>query len=98
MSLFLNAIYLAWSDTRARYSKSVLGPFWITLMNLIGVLGLSVVWSRLLHEDPKSFIPSVAIGLLVWQLISGVLVEAPPSFVRYAHIIRNVRVPLGFLL
>jgi ABC-type polysaccharide/polyol phosphate export permease len=96
MNLFFSSIYLAWADTRARYKKSVLGPLWLTLTSLIGVLGLSIVWSNLLQEDQKSFIPSLSIGLMTWQMISGILNDAPGSFIRFAHIIRNIQMPLWF--
>ncbi len=98
MSLLQNAVYLAWADTRARYKKSVLGPFWPTLTNLLGVLGLSLVWASLLKEDMSSFVPSLAIGLIVWQLIAGVISDGPGTFVRQAAMIRNVAIPPWFFV
>ncbi len=41
-ALLHNAAYLGGSDTRARYKKSVLGPLWLTVGNLICVVGLSL--------------------------------------------------------
>ena len=98
MSLFYNAMYLAWSDTRARYKKSVLGPLWLTLGNLVGVLGLGVVWATLLKEDFRSFIPSLTIGLIIWQLLAGSITEASTTFIRQASIIRNVVMPIWFFV
>ena len=69
MSLIINAAYLAWADTKARYKRSVLGPFWIVLTNLIGVLGLSLVWAQLFNQQMREFVPTVCIGLIVWQLV-----------------------------
>jgi len=96
MSLLRNAIYLAWTDTRARYKKSFLGPFWLTLSNLIGVLGLSLVWANLLKEDMHTFVPSLTIGMIVWQLVAGAIGDAPGTFVRQANVIRNVAIPTWF--
>ena len=93
MSLLHNAVYLAWADTKARYKKSVLGPFWPTLTNLLGVLGLSLVWASLLKENMSGFVPSLAVGLIVWQLISGVIVDGPGTFARQSAMIRNVAIP-----
>ena len=39
---FYLAVYLAWSDTRTRYRRSVLGPFWLVLGTAIGVGGLGI--------------------------------------------------------
>jgi ABC-type polysaccharide/polyol phosphate export permease len=96
MSLAQNAIYLAWADTKARYKKSVLGPFWPTLTNLLGVVGLSLVWGSLMNQDMHTFVPQLAIGLVTWQLISGVLMDGPTCFARQAAMIRNVAVPAWF--
>lgn len=98
MSLLQNAVYLAWADTKARYKKSVLGPFWPTLTNLLGVLGLSLVWANLLNEDLSSFVPSLATGLIIWQLIAGVITDGPGTFVRQAAMIRNVAIPPWFFV
>lgn len=95
-TLIINAVYLAWADTKARYKKSVLGPFWIVLTNLIGVIGLSVVWAQLFNQDIRQFAPTLAIGLIVWQLIAGVLGVAPGAFCREHHMIRNVALPIWF--
>lgn len=96
MSLLQNSVYLAWADTKARYKKSVLGPFWPTLTNLLGVLGLSLVWGSLMQQDMHTFVPQLAIGLIVWQLIAGVLMDGPVCFARQAPMIRNVAVPSWF--
>lgn len=98
MSLMQSAVYLAWSDTKARYKKSVLGPFWPTLTNLFGVVGLGLVWAELMGQDLQVFLPQLAIGLIVWQLISGVLIDGPMVFVRQASIIRNVGIPVWFFV
>lgn len=96
MSLIQNAFYLAWADTKARYKKSVLGPFWPTLANLLGVVGLSLVWSSLMNQDMQTFVPQLAVGLVIWQMISGVLMDGPICFIRQAPMIRNVAIPSWF--
>jgi ABC-type polysaccharide/polyol phosphate export permease len=96
MSLIQNAIYLAWADTKARYKKSVIGPFWPTLTNVFGVLGLGLVWGHLLNQDMQTFIPQLTVGLIVWQLIAGVLTDGPLTFVRHAGMVRNVAMPNWF--
>lgn len=93
-----NAIYLAWADTKARYKRSVLGPLWLTMGNLVGVLGLSVVWGSLLHEDKSSFVPTVSLGLILWQFISGCINDGPTVFTRHANIIKNVSMPQSFFV
>ncbi len=89
-------IYFTWSDTKARYIRSVLGPLWLVLGTLIGVVGLGVLWTSLFELEPQDYIPSLTIGLVVWQLIAGCLVEAPALLVRKANLIRNIALPTTF--
>lgn len=85
--------HLAYSDTKARYKRSMLGPLWLTLGAAIGVLGLGLVWSQLLHLERSQMIPSLTVGLLLWQFMSGCVTESTSVFVRQAKIIRNLQLP-----
>ncbi|NDL65648.1 ABC transporter permease [Acerihabitans arboris] len=85
--------HLAYSDTKARYKRSMLGPLWLTLGAAIGVVGLGLVWSQLLNQEPGQLIPSLTVGLLLWQFISGCVTESTSVFVRQAQIIRNLQLP-----
>jgi len=97
ITLLPKALYFAWSDTKARYKRSVLGPFWLVLSTIFGVVGLGVVWSILLNADRAEFIPSLTIGLIVWQLISGCLAEAPAIFYRQSGQIKDINLPSFFV-
>lgn len=88
--------FMAWSDVRARYKRSVLGPFWITLSTAIGVVGLGFIWSELFHMDRKSYVPMLSVGLILWQFISGSITEATSVFTRQANLIRNLDLPISF--
>jgi ABC-type polysaccharide/polyol phosphate export permease len=86
-------LHMALSDTRARYKRSVLGPLWLTIGAAIGVVGLGLVWSTLLNQSRSELIPSLTIGLILWQFMSACITESPSVFVRQAHVIRNIRLP-----
>ena len=88
-------IYLAWSDIRARYKRSVLGPFWITISTAIGVVGLGFIWSELFHLERKVYVPMLSIGLILWQFISGTITESTNLFVRQAGFIKNLDLPIS---
>lgn len=90
---FSIVFYFAWGDTRARYRRSILGPFWIVLSTAVSVAGLGFLWSILLKEDASRLVPSLTIGLIIWQFISGCILEASSTFIRNAHFIRNMLVP-----
>lgn len=86
-------MHFAWGDTKARYRRSVLGPFWIVLGTAIGVAGLGYLWSAILGVDHATLVPSLTMGLVIWQLLSGVVIESTVTFSRYAQIIRNIQTP-----
>lgn len=88
-------IFLAMSDIKARYKRSVLGPLWITISTAIGVVGLGFIWSALFHQDRTTYIPTLTIGLVLWQFLSGSIVEASSLFSRHASVIRNIDLPLS---
>lgn len=90
------ALFLTWSDTKARYRRSVLGPFWLVLGTGIGVAGLGIVWSILLKTERATFIPSLTVGLIVWQLIASSIIESSTIFVKNSMVVRNIRTPFLF--
>jgi ABC-type polysaccharide/polyol phosphate export permease len=87
--------FMAWSDVRARYRRSVLGPLWITLGTAIGVVGLGYIWSALFKVDRAEFIPLLTGGLILWQFISNSIMESSGVFIRHASIIRNLDLPMA---
>ncbi len=92
---FRIVLFLAFSDVKARYKRSVLGPFWLTLGTAVGSAGLGLLWSELLRMDAKTFVPSLTAGLILWQFIAGVVSESSVLFSRQASIIRNLNLPLS---
>ena len=90
------AFYFAWSDTKARYRRSVLGPLWMVITTAVGVVGLGVLWSVLLKADREVLIPSLTVGMVVWQFISGCIIEAPTTYIRQGNLIRNMETPYLF--
>ncbi|MDA3876784.1 MAG: ABC transporter permease [Halothiobacillus sp.] len=90
------ALFLSWSDTKARYKRSMLGPFWLTLGTAIGVGGLGFVWSTLFKVDKAVFIPLLTVGLILWGFIAGIITESSQVFVQNAQLIRNVQLPMFF--
>lgn len=87
--------YMAWSDVRARYKRSVLGPFWMTVSTAIGVVGLGFVWSALFKMDRATYVPSLTIGLILWQFMSSTVSEATSVFIKQSNIIRNLNLPIS---
>lgn len=87
-------LHLSWTEIRVRYAHSIIGPFWLVLTTAISVLGLSYIWSILFNMDKETFIPSLTVGLVIWQFIAACITEAPNCFGVYISIIRNYSHPI----
>lgn len=89
---------LAWAlarhDIASRYRGSILGPFWITLSMGTMVVGLGVLYSQLFHLEIHAFLPYVALGIVIWSLISGLTTEGCETFNQAAAILRQTSLPL----
>ncbi len=90
------ALHFAWGDIRARYRRSVLGPVWLVLGTVIGVVGLGSLWSTIFQLPFADYVPSLAMGLVTWQFIAGTINESSLMLVRNAAIVRNLRTPVSF--
>ena len=86
---------LAWNDILQRYRRSLLGPLWITVSMavLIGALGL--LYAKLFKVDVAEYIPFLAIGFVLWQFISGILLDGCNVFVHSEGIIKQIKLPLS---
>ncbi len=86
---------LAWQDIKLRYRGSVLGPFWLTLSTLLMVLAMGVIYARLFHADIHVYVPYLAMGLIIWQLISGLITDGCQTFLASEGVIQQVPIPFS---
>src|ERR1700743_115583 len=75
---------LAWHDVVSRYRGSILGPFWITLSMGLMVLGIGGVYARLFGITRHNFLPLVALGIVFFGAISGIINDGCTTFVQAA--------------
>lgn len=80
-------------DIRLRYRGSLLGPFWLTLSTAVMVGGLGLVYSALLKVEISSYLPFLALSLVLWGFISSVVGEACTTFTQAEGVIRSLRLP-----
>jgi ABC-type polysaccharide/polyol phosphate export permease len=76
------------SEMRRRYARSKLGQFWIILTSAITISTIGLVWSYLWAQPVSEILPYIAVGMVVWQLISTILIESTtllPANSRYFH-------------
>jgi ABC-type polysaccharide/polyol phosphate export permease len=85
---------LAWHDVVSRYRGSILGPFWITLSMGLMVLGIGVVYANLFGITLKDFLPLVALGIVFFGAISGMITEGCSTFVQAAGMLSQTSLPM----
>lgn len=88
-------LFLGWRDVRKHYRRSVIGPLWLTLSMGIMVAGLGVLYSQIFKMDISEYLPFLAIGFIMWGLISGSINGACTVFSAAASSIRQIRLPLS---
>ncbi len=93
MRLWRLGLTLGWLDIKLRYRGSMLGPFWLTLSTAIMVAALGGVYGTLFHMDLRSYLPFLALSLVLWNAISGLIGDACNAFLQAEGLIRSVRMP-----
>ena len=84
---------LAKMDIRQRYRRSIIGPFWITITMVIWIVAIGPLYGHLFGLKSEEFIPYVAMGIITWGLISGVLIDGAGAFVGAENLVRSVKLP-----
>jgi ABC-2 type transport system permease protein/lipopolysaccharide transport system permease protein len=86
---------LAYQDIKLRYRGSVLGPFWVTLTNMILIASMGSIYAELFHVNAMTYVPYIMMGILVWQFISGTINEACGTFTEAHDVIQQVPMPFS---
>lgn len=88
-------VFLGWRDVKKQYSRSVLGPLWLTLSMGFMVLGLGILYSEIFKIDVATYLPRLAIGLILWGLINGLVNGACSVFTAAGSSIRQIKLPIS---
>ena len=86
---------LGWADIRFRYRRTVLGPFWLTLSTGVMVFAIGLLYAGLLQQDISSYLPSLAIGIIVWSFFSASVNEGCTVFIGAVGFIKAYMMPLS---
>jgi lipopolysaccharide transport system permease protein len=86
---------LAWMDIKQRYRRSVLGPFWITITMVVFIAAIGPLYGLLLGIPTEEFMPYLAMGIITWGLVSGVILEGTTAFLSAEDLVRSVKLPFA---
>lgn len=86
---------MAWFDITQRYSRSVIGPFWLSLSLAIFVAGLGTTYGALFRIPLADFLPYLTLGMLIWTFVATVLTEGTNVFVAAEVAVKQMPTPLS---
>ena len=85
--------YMAITDIRRRYRRTLIVPFWVTLSVAIFIGSMGVIFPILWHTDVKSFLPFFSSGFIIWTFISSITTEACGTFIESVGLIKQTTLP-----
>jgi ABC-type polysaccharide/polyol phosphate export permease len=88
---------LGWQEVKRRYRRTVFGPFWSTLSLAIFIFSLGFVWANLWGQDPSTYLPFLAGGLLAWTLVSSIVNEGCLVFTANEGLLKQLKISLTAL-
>jgi ABC-2 type transport system permease protein len=95
LSMFSLWTFLGWREVSKIYSRSVLGPLWMTLSMGVMVGSLGLLYSQIYHMDVSRFLPYLAVGFILWNFISGLINDGCNVFSWSGHFIKQTNLPLS---
>lgn len=95
LRLWRLGVMLGWLDIKLRYRGSALGPFWLTITSALMVASMGVLYSRLFHQDLRTYLPFLSLSMTLWQTgISALVQESCTCFIDAEGMIRSAKLPL----
>jgi lipopolysaccharide transport system permease protein len=84
---------LGWLDIKLKYRGSLLGPFWLTISTGVWIGAMGGLYSVLFHQDMHIYLPFLALSLVTWNAIGGLVGDACTTFTQSEGTIRSLRMP-----
>lgn len=88
-------LMLGLQDIKQKYRRSVIGPFWITIATGVMATALGLLYSVILDQDLAYFLPHLTVGLIIWGLIQGCILEGSEIFIANEGLIKQLPAPLS---
>ena len=88
------AFVLGWQEIRQAYRRSVLGQYWLTIGMAVQIATIAAVFSLIFKLDLKSYLPFIAVSLILWTYISSSLNDGAKAFIDAEAMIKQVPLPL----
>lgn len=88
--------YLARVDIVARYRRSVIGPFWLTLTTGFMLVAIGGTYSFLWQGNVANFMPYFGVSYILWNSLAGLIGESTEIYAEAGAYIQNYHTPKFF--
>lgn len=85
---------LAWADTKSRYRRTVIGPFWTTISTGTMIFSVGLVYAGIFGADLSHYLAYLAAGVITWTFLNTTITEGCNVFILAANYIKAVPLPL----
>ena len=85
---------LGFADILAKYRLSPMGPFWLVAANAIIIVGLYIVYSRILKVQTDNYFVFLSLGIISWNTIVATINDSCDVFIRFKEFTLNFKSPL----
>jgi ABC-type polysaccharide/polyol phosphate export permease len=89
---FRNCLFLATTEVKLRYRRSILGPLWITLTTAMFILFISSLYSGLMATQFTHYLINLSLGWIIWHFISDSVLLGARTFQKGAGILKNTNI------
>jgi ABC-type polysaccharide/polyol phosphate export permease len=86
--------YFGYRDIKARYRRTLIGPFWTVGNQALLIIMMAVVYSNLWGTKLTDFMPFLSAGSISWVLVATSVSESCLAFVAGHSVINNTNQPI----
>ena len=80
-------------DVKNKYTRSIIGPWWITIAIMVTVFAMGPLYAKILNVGDGSnmgvYLMHLSTGLVFWFFISGTIAESTTAFISHESIIKQ---------
>ena len=87
--------WLEWAELCWSYRRTGLGPFWGIVGGAVTVGVMGVLFGRLFALRTAEYVPYLAVGMVVWRLMTALIQDGFRVFVDNAGRIKETNLPLS---
>jgi lipopolysaccharide transport system permease protein len=89
--------YYGLQDIKNKYTRSVFGPFWISISIAVTIFAMGPLYSmlfRVSNNNNNIYYIHLSSGLIFWYFISGTISDSCTAFISNESFIKQTKLPL----